>query len=248
MRRTWLATLVLVTFTAPLVAQQSPPSHVYFSYSKVNFADWAQWMADLAEHHTPVLDELRDDGTIHGWSAWVHHTGSEYNVMLSIRTTGWDAIDTFWGEYLGRLGERAPEAFARAMAMTEAHYDEIWTVNEPHHVPGAAENYAYDSRFQLGFDAIPAWNAYWAEHVAPALQEAMDDGLLSGWVTLGHNSGGRFNWQVRYWFAEWQDIETFTSRLEAAMFADPDAFASAARSIQAHEDELWRTVPDQEDN
>jgi hypothetical protein len=239
MRRTWLLGLALCA-AAPAVTAQAPqlPSHLYLSYSKVNYAELAQWTSDLFEHHKPILDSLRADGTIRGWRAWMHHTGGEYNVVLSIASDDWISLDTFWAEYLGRLEAQAPEAMNRMMGMAEGHFDEIWDVAED-----AASNYRYDARYQIGFDDIPAWEAFWADAAAPVLGELMEEGLLTGWVRLNHNTGGRYNWQVVFLFDEWDDMDDFAARFEAALFANAEAYERVARNILAHDDVLWRAVP-----
>jgi hypothetical protein len=67
--------------------------------------------------------------------------------------------------------------------------------------------YMYASTFRVSFADMGEWNRLWSEVVAPILEQAMNEGLLGGWVRLEHNTGGPHNSKVLYMFDSWDDID-----------------------------------------
>jgi len=252
MRRTVLAVLALAVL-APFVAvaqeaEEQQPLQVYVAYYKIGYAEMEEWIRVYHEVSVPILQELQDEGTIQGWSAWQHQTGGEYNWRFAVRAPQWAQLGQFWEQYLARLAERFPDELAVSSAMIQAHYDEIWDITGIH-MPDSppATQYVYDSRYQLNFTDMDEWNAVWDEVLAPVMEQAMTDGLLGGWVTEGHNTGGRFNWKVLYMFEEWDDMDDFFMRVTGAITADPQVWQRIAGMIDAHDDVIWSMVPEPEE-
>lgn len=244
-----LAAVLLPPLAATAQAQDQQPLHLYEASYKIGYGELEEWLSIHEQHAVPILNELRDEGVIEGWNAYQHSTGGEYNFKLMIRTMSWAAFDQFWSEYLGRLGQRAPDALARTGALVQAHKDEIWDIAEVHFSeqapPDGTPVYQYDSLFQIGFDDMEEWNRLHEQYAAPALNQALADGLLGGWVRLTHNTGGRYNWKIFYFFAGWDTIDDLFDRLIPALTADPAVWSRMGGMVQAHDDIIWLSVSQQ---
>ncbi len=237
--------LVLALFAMPAVAQDAGQGEqVYVASFKIGYADLGDWITSYQEHDVSVLQGLQESGLIVGWNVWQHNTGGEYNWRFAVRTDNWAAFAKFWQEYLGQTAELAGVGSQRIGRMIQAHYDEIWDITEVNVPEGLTASYLYDARFQIAFPDVDAWNEMWAEHAAPVLNQAMKDGLLGGWVTEGHNTGGRYNWKVLYLFEEWDDIDDVLGRLLGALTSDPEVWNHMGSLIAAHDDVIWEAVPD----
>lgn len=242
-----LTLLSALVAASPAVAQQAAQrqaTFLYAAYFKIGYGDLDEWNRIYHQHSVPVLRELQSEGVIEGWGAWQHSTGGEYNWRLAIRTYNWAQLAEFWEKYLGRLQQRAPDAMVRTGQIVQAHEDEIFNIAEAHvPSPTPAISYLYESKFHLRFADEESWNQMWAQHAAPALEQAMKDGLLVGWVKLAHNTGGRYNWKVLYLFDSWDDIDDNFDRLISALASDPARWNRLGKMIQSHDDVLWTTVP-----
>ncbi len=226
----------------PLASQeQRPPAHVYEAYYRIDYADLDDWNQRYWNYSVPVLEALREEGVIEGWSQWEHQTGSEYNIRFTARTYDWASLETFWDEYLSRLREAMQaEGWEASGRMIVEHRDEIWDVDEAH-VPADAEiNYMYASTFRVSFADMDEWNRLWTDVAFPILEQAMSDGILSGWVKLNHNTGGPHNSKVLYMFDSWDDIDDLFDRLVGTMSEEhPDVWARVNELLQAHDDVIW---------
>ncbi len=248
MHRTLVTTgLALLLATPSLAAQQAEEqtaTQVYVAQFKISYADLAEWIQIYHEHSVPILQELVDEGTIAAWNVRQHNTGGEYNWRFALLANEWSQFGEFWGAYLGRLEERAPEASARIGAMIQAHYDEIWDLTEVNVLPDSDYRYMYDAKFQISFAEMDEWNRIWTEVAGPILNQAMEDGILGGWVFEGHNTGGRYNWKVLYFFEEWDDMDDLFERVFSQLTADPELWQRFGTMIAAHDDVIWESVPD----
>ncbi len=237
------ALLLLAPPAAAQEAEAPAPGLVYVAYFQVAYADLDDWIGDYYQYSVPVLQELQDEGVITGWGVWQHQTGVEYNWRFAVRAPEWSHFEGFWREYLGRLQERAPEVLARDNRMIQAHFDEVWNIDEVHVPEGLDALYLYDSRFQISFAYLEEWNQRWRESVAPVLNQSMEDGILDGWVVQSHNTGGRYNWKVLYLFQEWDDMDDHFGRVMAELTSDAYGWEQFSSMIDAHDDVIWTAVP-----
>jgi len=236
-----LATSLVVAPSDAVAQDTDDEGLVYVAYFKVSYADLEEWIDIYHEHTLPILQQLQEEGVITNWGLQQHSTGGEYNLRFAILAEEWDKYDQFWGEYLGGLEERSEEASARWSAMIQDHNDEIWNITSQHFPDPAPEiAYLYDSLFQIGYDELDEWNRFWKETVGPILDQAMEDGILGGWVVEGHNTGGRYNWKVLYFFEEWDDMDDMFGLVLGQIPSD----AALWKQIQAHDDVIWAVVSD----
>ena len=251
MKRIVLMVLALAVLAPFAVAAQEMEEEqlplVYAAYYKIGYDDMQEWIALYHRVSVPILQELQDEGIITGWNVWSHQTGGKYNWRFAVRAPEWAQLGEFWEQYLARLAEQFPEELAGSAGLIKAHDDEIWDITGVHMTdPAPDTKYIYDSLYQISFADMDAWNATWGEIIAPVLNQAMTDGILGGWVTEGHNTGGRFNWKVLYFFEAWDTMDDVFGRITEAITADPAVWQHIGGMIKDHDDIIWSTVPEPE--
>jgi hypothetical protein len=239
MRRFALFLAVVAMLSAPrLAVAQTDSPRVYIAYFKVDFTDLPAWIENYQEVETPILDGMVEEGILNGFGLTVHDTGGEYNLRMVLLTPDWGSIQDFWTAYYARMPE---DALGRGESMIRQHTDEIWVMTESNEVEGAGPStLVYESAWHIAFDQLEEWNANFDRYSRPALQRAMDEGLISGWAKLDHDTGGPWNVKLIYWPTDWDDIDELIAMLVAGgEQMDPEAM----RSALGHEDHVWRMVP-----
>jgi hypothetical protein len=212
---------------------------VYVAYYQISYGDLQEWIADYYNNSVPVLDALVEEGVITGFSARMHSTGGEYNIRQALLGTADTDFEDFWDKYLSRLAARDPAASQRGGRMIMAHYDEIWNIDEVNIPDGGTAKYFYDAQFQVSFADLEAWNRMWDETFGPALQQAVTDGLMLGWVEESHNTGGKFNWKIITLVEDWDTLDEVTAAVFEAAPLDHPIWSM----FSAHMDEIWEVLP-----
>ena len=223
------------------VQAQQEPAFTYEAYYQVSYGDLEEWNRQYFEYVVPILTDLQDEGIIDGWGHYHHQTGGEYNVRLAVRTYDWLGLDTFWDEYLSRLQASVPETeWAATNRMIQAHHDEIWDIARVNVPEGAPWEYMYASTYRHNFADGAEWQRIWMEVAAPIIDQAMTDGLLTGWVVYTHNTGGSHNFKVLYMFDDWDKIDDFFQSIQGQMAENHSQdFETMSDLILAHDDRIW---------
>jgi hypothetical protein len=237
-RLTMLLTFVaLIAAPSCTQAQEAGDERVYFSFLKVDFTDMGQWITDYQEIEVPIFESFAERGLISGFGLAAHDTGGEYNLRMAIVVPEWDALDDFWEAYFAELPE---DYLASNMAKIRKHTDEIWVIADRAAVEDAPPPaYVYESAWNIKFDQLEAWTADFEQYAKPALQQAMDQGMITGWARLDHDTGP---WNVKYvyWLTDWDHADELIAMMgEARVDMDPERM----RAALAHSDEVWRSVP-----
>jgi hypothetical protein len=242
MRRTGPLLFVLLAVAAATLTAQDPPepTRVYAAYYQIGFSDLEEWIGIWNEHTTPLLQEMVDEGMLEGFGAQMHNTGGNYNFRQSMRGGMDTNFDAVWNRLLERLGERSPEAFARTMEMIQVHDDEVWNIDTMETDQATGWKYFYDTMFQVEYADLASFATMFEETFGETLAQARADGLLAGWVTESHNTGGgQYNWKVILLFDEWDDIDDVQARFFAAAPLSHPFWGM----FRAHRDELWEALP-----
>lgn len=244
-----LPTLLLLWFAPNPAAAQSeePPTapsdqpRVYEMYFQVDATDLPAWVEFHRTQEEPVLRSLVEDGILGGYQLWIHDTGGEHNVRYNLLAPNWDALGDFVDAYYARMD---PEALGGAMSMVREHVDEIWSVGARSFPPGWMDETAlvYEAAFQLDFAAGPQWNADFARYTRPALERAVEEGVIKAWVALGHDTGGPYHAKYLYYLEDWDqadDALAFVNevRVELGMTAE------SMEGLRGHRDDVWRLLP-----
>lgn len=243
-----LSILCILLFGNISLAQDESESNelLYVADYQVAWQHFPEWTEIHHEHTVPALEALVEDGTITGWSAWQHHTGSEYNWRMVIQAAEWDDFDAFWDGYFNSFSE---ELGQRVMPMIGAHRDQIWDLSEMNISESAGTlPYAYEALYQVNFGDMEAWNKDWKENMVPVLEKAMEEGILAGWAVLDHNAGDRFNKSQILLFNDWDHIDDVQDSMMGSLFSDPDRWQKVAGMISAHDDVIWHQVTNENDN
>lgn len=234
----------------PAFGQEQPPADeaqpmIYEAFYAVDYGSVGDWTAQHRAFAVPVLQSLRDEGLISGWSYWRHQTGGDgYNFRLAIRSD-WAGFNTFWAEYGSQLREAMPEAeWRERSAMVDRHRDSIWNIEQA----GSSESdgeatHLYASTFRVDFPDLDEWNEIWELVVVPTYNRATEAGSLRGWVKLSHNTGGDHNFKVLYFFDGWDQIDDFFADLTSSLADDhPVRFARLNEMLREHDDAIWIPV------
>lgn len=240
MFRRLLLSLAFLALAAPPLLAQDQATRVYVAYYQISYGDLEEWLGSYNRLSVPILEALVEEGVVRGFGMRMHSTGGEYNLRFVVQGDDDTDFSAFWGQYLGRLTEADPADAERTARMIQAHEDEIWHIDELVIAEGGGgATYFYDAQFQVNFADLEAWNEMFAATFGPALEEAMEEGLLQGWVIESHDTGGRFNFKLINMVDDWDDIDDLTAKIfSAAPLSHPiwDMFT-------AHKDEVWESLP-----
>jgi len=235
------AVLLSLTVPAPARAQDDPQlSYIRESVYKMNYGDMLEWNAMYLEHIAPILTAMTEAGTIQGFAAWQHDTGGEYNWRFAMRYFDFESIQTALADFNRRMGESMPaEAMEKLLSGMGAHKDEIWEVLQTNVPEGVTTNYMYAADFYISPLNLPGWSGMFEELWKPVLDQAMADGKLVGWVTLGHVHGGPNNWKLLLLHTEWDNIDDVWN---ATMAGFGEQLAPMFGMVESHYDHIWVPV------
>lgn len=247
MRRAVLCFVVLGLFgVQPAVAQDAEEAQeaalVYEAFYAISFSDLDEWNSRYWEYSVPVLQALVDEGVIEGWDQYQHQTGGAgYNIRFAVRAFDWAAYDTFWSEYFSRLREAVPDDEWNDWGrIVTSHRDEIWDIQAVSFGEDEDYTHMYASKFQVNFADMAEWNGIWEETMAPILSEGMSEGILTGWVKLGHSTGGSYNSKVLFFHDGWDTIDDLLGKLLGTVAEQhPEVWARINELILSHDDAIW---------
>lgn len=242
----YLIALASISLQAQEVRQ---PAFVYEAYFRIEYADLEAWNQRYWDYSVPVLEGLREEGIIEGWDQYHHHTGGEYNIRFAVRTYDWNSISEFWAQYLERVEAAMPAGeWTATERMLVEHDDEIWEIGELNTRPDFELTHLYSSMFRVSFADMEVWNDLWSDVSGEILAEAMDDGLLGGWVRLDHNTGGPYNSKHLFLFDDWDSIDDviFERMIGGLMEAQPDVWTRLNRLFHDHTDVIWERTTNEE--
>lgn len=234
-----VAVVPLLFAPAPSAAQSDNP-RVYMMYFKVDIPDIPKWIENYQQHERPVLDSLVANGTLLAYDFWGHDTGGEYNLRYNFVVANWDGIDDFMNAYYGAVG---PDIVQEWLSMVRDHMDEIWVVSDSD-IPdgGSSGPVIYESSFQIDYGRQAQWEADFKEYGRPALERAMEEGLIRAWAELHHDTGGPWNVKYVYWLNSWDAADDAMARM-GEIRAEQGQDMKSAQLIRRHADNVWRSVP-----
>lgn len=236
-----LALCWLVSAAVP-AQEERAASLVYEAFYRVDFADLEAWNRDYWEHSVPVLEALREEGLIEGWSQWEHHTGGHYNIRFAIRSYDWASINSFWDEYISRKQASMPDDQWNAWrGIIREHLDEIWRVGDSEIPDGLEVAYMYAAKFNVDFSGRDEWNDQWSGFMPDFIAAAAEDGQRVGWVRLDHDTGGPHNSKILLLFDDWDVIDDFLFDRVLGTLAEqrPELWRRLNELISTHDDIIW---------
>lgn len=241
MRRFVLLLLPLLMLVAPgSVAAQSDAPRVYMMYFQVDNADLPTWIENHQQHEAPLLDSLVAEGLLETYDFWLHNTGGVYNVRYNLVVSNWNAIGEFMDAYFSRID---PGAMQEWGSLIQEHTDEIWVIGDSN-IPGDASDapMIYESSFHVAYGELEQWNADFEAYGKPAMDRAVEEGVIRGWANLQHDTGGPWNVRTIYWLDSWDDADDALMRIGQLRQELGQGMGNAGM-IRSHADEVWMALP-----
>jgi len=205
----------------------------------VRFSDIPAFAALYRGAAVPVMANLVEDGMITGYGVWMHNMGGKYNLRWHLAGMEGTNFEQAWTEVITGIDAVDPEGLEAFNRSVLAHKDEVWNLGERNLESPADASYVYENLFKVNRADLPRWNELWAD-VLPALDGAISDGLMRGYVVEEHNTGGEFNWNLVVFFDDWDTIDDAQVVFFENIPLDHEIWTMAI----AHKDEVWAQIPD----
>lgn len=187
--------LGLTTFSVAQDEAEAPTPYWYVSYYEI---DWAKTdsLFKLWEKTQPVRDLQVERGEMLAWIPLVHHSGQEHNVVMMTKYPSWAAMnadsDAFRTVFTDSTERSMINSGFNWVFGDGAHDDVIYG-----ELPGAilpdpqaeAEGYWYASYYEMPFGKIDSLNTMMGMLAADVNQEAVNNGSITGTLSLVHHTG-----------------------------------------------------------
>lgn len=128
--------ITLLVTSSPILAQDSdvqPTLVTSFNMVPMGKVGEVNKMVDSV--FAPILNGLVDEGMIEGWGQFNHAWGDEWNLNFWYVAKDLNSFNDFWSEYVKRVGDEHPDAFASVVKYFKAHKDNIYTIRNQYPVP-----------------------------------------------------------------------------------------------------------------
>ena len=114
-----------------LIAQDENPTLV-LSQNIVNMQDMGRINKVVDSLMAPIWNEIMDEGMIMGWGQLNHEWGDEWNCNFYYVAKDKESFFKAWDEFVKRMGERHPGAWATVTPSFKAHKDNIYYFQQRH--------------------------------------------------------------------------------------------------------------------
>lgn len=111
-----------------LTEGEDPPRFMMLNQSRVEQKDIGSVNTLVDSLSAPILDAMVDEGLIYFWGAINHSWGDEWNINWYMGTKDHASFVTAWSEFVKRLGEQHPGAFAEFNKYIQAHKDNLYYI------------------------------------------------------------------------------------------------------------------------
>lgn len=234
-----LTAVLLLLASGPAAAQSDAP-RVYTMFFQIDSPDTPAWLELHEQYEVPLLDSLVAEGALLSYDLWMHNTGGRYNLRYNFLTPSWNAIGDFQDAYYERL---ASGVWPQFLSMVREHTDEIWRVGDSYGPEGGkpASPFVYESSYHVDYGRQAEWAADFDRYGKPALERAVEEGLIEGWAEMHHDTGGPWNVKLVYWLESWDAMDEALIRL-AEIRTELGEGMESGRTIRRHADEIWLTT------
>jgi hypothetical protein len=137
---TFLMLFLFPVFNITFAQEESPPNWLVVSQNIVQMGKVSEVNAYVDSLSGPVLNELVDEGLLAGWGQFNHAWGDEWNVNFWYVTKDAESFNTFWNEFVKRMGERHPGAFGELAGHFKAHKDNMYIIRNQYSAPPSGSN------------------------------------------------------------------------------------------------------------
>ena len=212
---------------------------IAIAFNNIRYSDIPAFAKLYRGTAVPIMEPLMEDGMITGFGVWMHNTGGRYNVRWHLVGMEGTNFEQAWLTINSEMAAADPGAFEAFNRSILAHKDEIWNIGVRNvESPGDAA-YVYENLFKVNRADLSEWNQLWGD-VLPALDEAISNGLMRGYIVEEHNMGGEFNWKINVFFDDWDTIDD----AQVVFFENIPLDHPIWTMVLAHKDELWQRLPE----
>lgn len=244
MRRAPLLVMLAATLVAPGTAEAQPGvPRVYTMNIKLDRADLPAWIEYYQQHELPVLQALVDDGILLAFDLWRHTIGGEHTLRYNYVVPTFGAVAEVGAAFGQRADSATAAGFGAAVGTVREMTDEMWYIRDSNIPDGRSPSpYVYESLYQVEPVGRDRWNADFETYQRPALERAMEAGLLAAWAKLEHSIGGPWNYRYVYWLTSWDSADDLLEMLSRTA-QELGATLEGSDRVRAHTDIIWRPVP-----
>jgi hypothetical protein len=196
-------------------------------------------------HAVPVLQELVEAGSVHGWYVAEMPIGSSSNLYLGVVLRDSVALAEFQEHLLPRVAQRAGIAWDMLARWMTPEREELWEIVSIRLPSRAVDGMWLQHRvFEVSTAQADGWRAFSDERTTPVRERSMDAGVLDGWIELRRLDGDRHSWKFLEWYGDWEEIYEFNQSLFAELgAADLQRAIAWARATERMRREIWRYLP-----
>ena len=254
--KTLTATIALTVLALACVAQEDDEGPEIFTYASYFYCPGGPLSRadEIIAEDADRINGFVDDGTISGWGWLAHHTGGQWQRLYYFQADSTDALldasDTMFGDN-GDGDEEDGDADATADDEDEGlsfnqicnrHDDYIWqvengTIGVDRGKAGFSVYHVCDvSREERADEIID-------EHVAPILNQFVEDGKLTSWGWSSHSVGGRFRRLQTMTGADHKSLLNARNEAIEAIYADDNELGTEFSDICGpHVDYMWDII------
>jgi len=126
---------IFVLAAGSIQAQDSENPLLIVSFQKIKMGEVQNATKTINEKFAPILNGLVDEGMLQSWGLFNHTWGDEWNMNVWYVAKDMAAFDEFWEEYMKRISEKQPNAWAELRGYIMEHKDNIYTIMNQYPVP-----------------------------------------------------------------------------------------------------------------
>lgn len=131
----FVALIIFILVVGNISAQSNEQPLLVVSFQKINLADIGTVNKMINEKFAPILNSLVDDKMILSWGLFNHAWGDEWNVNVWYTVKDMASFDKFWDEYMKRISEKQPDAWAQMRGYIQEHKDNIYSIVNQYPMP-----------------------------------------------------------------------------------------------------------------
>jgi len=240
----------MATLSLSCVAQEEeeevPERYIYASYFQCPGGPLARADEIIAED-VGRMDQFVEDGTILGWGWLSHHTGGPWQRIFYHQAGSIDALldgsDAIQDTGDDDDDDESDDALTFGQVCNK-HDDYIWQAKAGSLATGAERGSAGFSVYHIcDIDREERADEIVNEHVAPILNQFVEDGKLTSWGWSSHVVGGEYRRLQTMTAADHKALMAARGdAIEAIYGEDNEAGAELSEICGPHVDYMWNIV------
>lgn len=246
--KTLAATIALTIMAMACVAQEDDDGPEIFTYASYFYCPGGPLsrVDEIIAEDADRMDGFVDDGTISGWGWLAHHTGGQWQRLFYFQADSTDALldasDAIQDRGDDDEADAEDDDSLSFNQICNRHDDYIWqvesgTIGVDRGKAGFSVYHVCDiSREERADEIID-------EHVAPILNQFVEDGKLTSWGWSSHSVGGRFRRLQTMTAADHKSLLNARNEAIDAIYADDNELGMEFSDICGpHVDYMWDII------